>query len=77
MYLFLEYCSGGALFDRIDHLKLADFGLATRFRFKGQERLLSRLCGTCFQSFSVEKSIKLSLQMSGLWKGDRCHAGWR
>ncbi|XP_067350840.1 serine/threonine-protein kinase Chk1 isoform X2 [Channa argus] len=91
MYLFLEYCTGGELFDRIepdvgmpekdahkffqqliaaveylhsvgithrdikpenvllddkDNLKLSDFGLATMFRFKGQERLLSRLCGT-------------------------------
>ncbi|XP_069577979.1 serine/threonine-protein kinase Chk1 isoform X2 [Brachyistius frenatus] len=91
VYLFLEYCSGGELFDRIepdvgmaekdahrffqqliaaveylhsvgithrdikpenilldekDNLKLTDFGLATMFRFKGRERLLSRLCGT-------------------------------
>ncbi|KAG8008599.1 Serine/threonine-protein kinase Chk1 [Nibea albiflora] len=91
MYLFLEYCTGGELFDRIepdvgmaerdahrffqqliaaveylhragithrdikpenillddkDNLKLTDFGLATMFRFKGRERLLSRLCGT-------------------------------
>ncbi|KAK2828629.1 hypothetical protein Q5P01_019663 [Channa striata] len=91
MYLFLEYCTGGELFDRIepdvgmpekdahkffqqliaaveylhsvgithrdikpenvllddkDNLKLSDFGLATMFRFKGRERLLSRLCGT-------------------------------
>ncbi|XP_055004539.1 serine/threonine-protein kinase Chk1 [Boleophthalmus pectinirostris] len=90
-YLFLEYCSGGELFDRIepdvgmpekdahhffkqligaveylhsigithrdikpenillddkDNLKLTDFGLATLFRFKGRERLLSRICGT-------------------------------
>ncbi|KAM6985016.1 serine/threonine-protein kinase Chk1 [Aplochiton taeniatus] len=90
-YLFLEYCSGGELFDRIepdvgmaerdahrffqqliaaveylhgvgithrdikpenillddkDNLKLSDFGLATMFRFKGRERMLSRLCGT-------------------------------
>lgn len=29
-----------------DNLKLSDFGLATMFRFKGRERLLSRLCGT-------------------------------
>lgn len=91
VYLFLEYCSGGELFDRIepdvgmsernahrfflqliaaveylhsvgithrdikpenillndkDNLKLSDFGLATVFRFKGNERLLNRLCGT-------------------------------
>ncbi|XP_026226091.1 serine/threonine-protein kinase Chk1 [Anabas testudineus] len=91
VYLFLEYCTGGELFDRIepdvgmaekdahkffkqliaaveylhsvgithrdikpenillddkDNLKLSDFGLATMFRFKGRERLLSRLCGT-------------------------------
>ncbi|KAL3042864.1 serine/threonine-protein kinase Chk1 [Trematomus bernacchii] len=91
MYLFLDYCTGGELFDRIepdvgmaeedahrffqqlvaavhylhgcgithrdikpenillddkDNLKLTDFGLATMFRFKGRERLLSRLCGT-------------------------------
>ncbi|KAM7374338.1 hypothetical protein PAMP_007004 [Pampus punctatissimus] len=91
VYLFLEYCTGGELFDRIepdvgmaekdahrffqqligaveylhssgithrdikpenillddkDNLKLTDFGLATMFRFKGRERLLSRLCGT-------------------------------
>ncbi|XP_029304095.1 serine/threonine-protein kinase Chk1 [Cottoperca gobio] len=91
MYLFLEYCTGGELFDRIepdvgmaekdahrfflqlvaaveylhgsgithrdikpenillddkDNLKLTDFGLATMFRFRGRERLLSRLCGT-------------------------------
>ncbi|CAN9501320.1 unnamed protein product [Ophioblennius macclurei] len=91
VYLFLEYCSGGELFDRIepdvgmsesdahrfflqliaaveylhsvgithrdikpenillndkDDLKLSDFGLATVFRFKGNERLLNRLCGT-------------------------------
>ncbi|XP_047463865.1 serine/threonine-protein kinase Chk1 [Mugil cephalus] len=91
VYLFLEYCSGGELFDQIepdvgmeekdahrfflqliaaveylhsvgithrdikpenillddkDNLKLTDFGLATMFRFKGRERLLSRLCGT-------------------------------
>lgn len=30
----------------LDNLKLTDFGLATMFRFKGRERLLSRLCGT-------------------------------
>lgn len=30
----------------LDNLKLTDFGLATVFRFKGRERLLSRLCGT-------------------------------
>uniref|UniRef100_A0A672GWG9 non-specific serine/threonine protein kinase n=1 Tax=Salarias fasciatus TaxID=181472 RepID=A0A672GWG9_SALFA len=91
VYLFLEYCSGGELFDRIepdvgmsetdahrffqqlisaveylhsvgithrdikpenillndkDDLKLSDFGLATVFRFRGNERLLNRLCGT-------------------------------
>ncbi|KAM3868880.1 serine/threonine-protein kinase Chk1 [Diretmus argenteus] len=91
VYLFLEYCTGGELFDRIepdvgmaekdahrffqqliaaveylhsigithrdikpenilldekDNLKLSDFGLATMFRHKGRERLLSRLCGT-------------------------------
>lgn len=91
VYLFLEYCSGGELFDRIepdlgmeeqeahrlflqliaaveylhsigithrdikpenillddkDNLKLTDFGLATMFRHKGRERLLTRLCGT-------------------------------
>lgn len=90
-YLFLEYCSGGELFDRIepdigmpekdahhfftqligaveylhsigithrdikpenillddkDNLRLTDFGLATLFRFKGKERLLTRICGT-------------------------------
>ncbi|KAM4620929.1 serine/threonine-protein kinase Chk1 isoform 1-T2 [Polymixia lowei] len=91
VYLFLEYCTGGELFDRIepdvgmaekeahrffqqliaaveylhsigithrdikpenillddkDNLKLSDFGLATMFRHKGRERLLTRLCGT-------------------------------
>ncbi|KAI4813798.1 hypothetical protein KUCAC02_003026 [Chaenocephalus aceratus] len=95
MYLFLEYCTGGELFDRIgetemslcwmaegdahrffqqlvgavhylhgcgithrdikpenillddkDNLKLTDLGLATMFRSKERERLLSRLCGT-------------------------------
>uniref|UniRef100_A0A8P4GAS3 non-specific serine/threonine protein kinase n=1 Tax=Dicentrarchus labrax TaxID=13489 RepID=A0A8P4GAS3_DICLA len=34
------------LLDDKDNLKLTDFGLATMFRFKGRERLLSRLCGT-------------------------------
>uniref|UniRef100_A0A7N6ANH1 non-specific serine/threonine protein kinase n=1 Tax=Anabas testudineus TaxID=64144 RepID=A0A7N6ANH1_ANATE len=34
------------LLDDKDNLKLSDFGLATMFRFKGRERLLSRLCGT-------------------------------
>uniref|UniRef100_A0A672GAD4 non-specific serine/threonine protein kinase n=1 Tax=Salarias fasciatus TaxID=181472 RepID=A0A672GAD4_SALFA len=29
-----------------DDLKLSDFGLATVFRFRGNERLLNRLCGT-------------------------------
>uniref|UniRef100_A0A672GFS8 Serine/threonine-protein kinase Chk1 n=1 Tax=Salarias fasciatus TaxID=181472 RepID=A0A672GFS8_SALFA len=87
VYLFLEYCSGGELFDRIEpdvgmsetdahrffqqlisaveylhsvgithrdikpenillNDKLSDFGLATVFRFRGNERLLNRLCGT-------------------------------
>ncbi|XP_015192816.1 serine/threonine-protein kinase Chk1 isoform X2 [Lepisosteus oculatus] len=90
-YIFLEYCSGGELFDRIepdvgmperdahrffqqlvagveylhgigithrdikpenlllddrDQLKISDLGLATMFRHRGRERLLSRLCGT-------------------------------
>uniref|UniRef100_A0AAR2KE29 Serine/threonine-protein kinase CHK1 n=1 Tax=Pygocentrus nattereri TaxID=42514 RepID=A0AAR2KE29_PYGNA len=90
-YIFLEYCSGGELFDRIepdvgmpekeahrffqqliggveylhgigithrdikpenillddkDNLKISDFGLATMFRHRGRERLLTRLCGT-------------------------------
>lgn len=38
-----HYC---LLFLPLDNLKLTDFGLATMFRFKGRERLLSRLCGT-------------------------------
>uniref|UniRef100_W5K9B4 Serine/threonine-protein kinase CHK1 n=1 Tax=Astyanax mexicanus TaxID=7994 RepID=W5K9B4_ASTMX len=90
-YIFLEYCSGGELFDRIepdvgmpekeahrffqqlvggveylhsigithrdikpenillddkDNLKISDFGLATMFRHRGRERMLTRLCGT-------------------------------
>ncbi|XP_026090745.1 serine/threonine-protein kinase Chk1-like isoform X1 [Carassius auratus] len=90
-YIFLEYCSGGELFDRIepdfgmpekeaqrffqqliagveylhsvgithrdikpenillddkDNLKISDFGLATIFRHRGRERVLTRLCGT-------------------------------
>ncbi|ROL47583.1 Serine/threonine-protein kinase Chk1 [Anabarilius grahami] len=45
-YIFLEYCSGGELFDRIDNLKISDFGLATMFRHRGRERALNRLCGT-------------------------------
>ncbi|XP_059398572.1 serine/threonine-protein kinase Chk1 [Carassius carassius] len=90
-YIFLEYCSGGELFDRIepdvgmpekeahrffqqliagveylhsvgithrdikpenillddkDNLKISDFGLATIFRLRGRERVLTRLCGT-------------------------------
>lgn len=36
----------GCLSPFLDNLKLTDFGLATMFRFKGRERLLSRLCGT-------------------------------
>uniref|UniRef100_A0A5F8GXS9 Serine/threonine-protein kinase CHK1 n=1 Tax=Monodelphis domestica TaxID=13616 RepID=A0A5F8GXS9_MONDO len=45
-YLFLEYCSGGELFDRIDNLKISDFGLATVFRHNNRERLLNKMCGT-------------------------------
>ncbi|XP_033758594.1 serine/threonine-protein kinase Chk1-like [Pecten maximus] len=90
-YLFLEYASGGELFDRIepdigmsqgdankyfkqlmagveylhsrgvthrdlkpenvllddfDNLRISDFGLATVFRYQGNERLLERCCGT-------------------------------
>ncbi|RLV98131.1 hypothetical protein DV515_00011106 [Chloebia gouldiae] len=45
-YLFLEYCRGGELFDRIDNLKISDFGLATVFRHNGRERLLNKMCGT-------------------------------
>ncbi|KAK2532708.1 Chek1 [Columba guinea] len=45
-YLFLEYCSGGELFDRIDNLKISDFGLATVFKHNGRERLLNKMCGT-------------------------------
>ncbi|XP_065594410.1 serine/threonine-protein kinase Chk1 isoform X1 [Cyrtonyx montezumae] len=45
-YLFLEYCSGGELFDRIDNLKISDFGLATVFKHNGRERLLTKMCGT-------------------------------
>ncbi|CAG0884961.1 unnamed protein product [Darwinula stevensoni] len=90
-YIFLEYASGGELFDRIepdvgmepvqaqkyflqllsgveylhghgvahrdlkpenllldesDNLKISDFGMATIFRHKGQERTLEKRCGT-------------------------------
>ncbi|KAK8783693.1 hypothetical protein V5799_009940 [Amblyomma americanum] len=90
-YIFLEYASGGELFDRIepdcgvdqgdaqryfrqiisgveylhskgvahrdlkpenilldanDNVKISDFGLATVFRFRGEERLLVKRCGT-------------------------------
>ncbi|GLH07482.1 Serine/threonine-protein kinase grp [Gryllus bimaculatus] len=90
-YIFLEYASGGELFDRIepdvgmeewqaqkyfkqllngveymhsqgiahrdlkpenllldnhDNLKISDFGMATIFRFRGQERPLEKRCGT-------------------------------
>lgn len=90
-YIFLEYASGGELFDRIepdygmdqgdaqkyfrqiisgveylhskgvahrdlkpenilldanDNVKISDFGLATVFRFRGEERLLVKKCGT-------------------------------
>ncbi|XP_049525522.1 serine/threonine-protein kinase grp-like isoform X3 [Dermacentor silvarum] len=90
-YIFLEYASGGELFDRIepdcgvdqgvaqkyfkqimsgveylhskgvahrdlkpenilldanDNIKISDFGLATVFRFRGEERLLVKRCGT-------------------------------
>eukprot|EP00096_Caligus_rogercresseyi_P009330 TRINITY_DN314_c0_g1_i8.p1 TRINITY_DN314_c0_g1~~TRINITY_DN314_c0_g1_i8.p1 ORF type:complete len:288 (+),score=75.22 TRINITY_DN314_c0_g1_i8:142-1005(+) len=90
-FIFLEYCSGGELFDRIepdkgmpesqaqgyfnqlmagveylhgrgvahrdikpenllltdnDVLKISDFGMATVFRHKGEERHLERRCGT-------------------------------
>ncbi|KAK2566823.1 Serine/threonine-protein kinase Chk1, partial [Acropora cervicornis] len=46
-YLFLECADGGELFDRIDNLKISDFGFATVFRHKGKERPLGRRsCGT-------------------------------
>ncbi|KAL1418707.1 hypothetical protein MTO96_025739 [Rhipicephalus appendiculatus] len=90
-YIFLEYASGGELFDRIepdcgvdqavaqkyfkqimagveylhakgvahrdlkpenilldanDTIKISDFGMATVFRFRGEERLLVKRCGT-------------------------------
>uniref|UniRef100_A0AAR2LX06 Serine/threonine-protein kinase CHK1 n=1 Tax=Pygocentrus nattereri TaxID=42514 RepID=A0AAR2LX06_PYGNA len=34
------------LLDDKDNLKISDFGLATMFRHRGRERLLTRLCGT-------------------------------
>uniref|UniRef100_A0A8B9KBK2 non-specific serine/threonine protein kinase n=1 Tax=Astyanax mexicanus TaxID=7994 RepID=A0A8B9KBK2_ASTMX len=34
------------LLDDKDNLKISDFGLATMFRHRGRERMLTRLCGT-------------------------------
>jgi serine/threonine-protein kinase CHEK1 len=36
------------LLSDIDQIKIADFGLATLFQYKGNERLLSSPCGTGF-----------------------------
>ncbi|XP_065898182.1 serine/threonine-protein kinase Chk1-like [Dysidea avara] len=112
-YLFLEYASGGELFDRIepdkgmvpgmahhffvqllngmeylhsrgvvhrdikpenllldsnDVLKISDFGLSTVFRYRGDERKLSKSCGTIpYIAPEVYAGIEHHAQPADLW----------
>lgn len=52
----------------LDNLKLSDFGLATMFRFKGRERLLSRLCGTLpYVAPELLRSTEYKAQPADIW----------
>lgn len=51
-----------------DNLKLTDFGLATMFRFKGRERLLSRICGTLpYVAPEVLSQTEFKAQPADIW----------
>lgn len=56
------------LLNDFDQIKIADFGLATLFQYRGNERLLTSPCGTGYLIFFFEEKRKKSFLNSKMIK---------
>ena len=55
------------LLNELDQIKIADFGLATLFQYRGNERLLTSPCGTVSSSLIDLSSGDLVLKIWVIW----------